>query len=73
MLGGEIYVKKIPSMSIMDIKAVSSNAVTQIIGIRPREKLHEQMIGLEDAALLNIVIIIRFCLLFMTGLQILLN
>ena len=36
MLGGEIYVKKIPSMSIMDIaKAVSPRAVTQIIGIRP--------------------------------------
>ena len=50
MLGGEIYVKRIPSMSIMDIaKAVSPNAITEIIGIRPGEKLHEQMIGQEDA------------------------
>ena len=50
MQGGEIYVKKIPSMSILDIaKAVAPNAVHQIIGIRPGEKVHEQMIGLEDA------------------------
>ena len=50
MVGGEIYVKKIPSMNIMDIaKAVSNNATTKIVGIRPGEKLHEQMIGLEDA------------------------
>ena len=50
MVGGEIYVKKIPSMNIMDIaEAVSKNATTKVIGIRPGEKLHEQMIGLEDA------------------------
>jgi UDP-N-acetylglucosamine 4,6-dehydratase (inverting) len=50
MLGGEIYVKKIPSMKIGDIaKAVDSNANQKIIGIRPGEKIHEQMIGLEDA------------------------
>ena len=50
MLGGEIYVKKIPSMMITDIaKAVSPLAVQKIIGIRPGEKLHEQMIGIEDA------------------------
>lgn len=50
MLGGEIYVKKIPSMSICDIaKAVDPNAKQKIIGIRPGEKLHEQMIGVEDA------------------------
>lgn len=50
MVGGEIYVKKIPSMNIMDIaEAVSKNAATKVIGIRPGEKLHEQMIGLEDA------------------------
>lgn len=50
MLGGEIYVKKIPSMSITDIaKAVSPTADQKIIGIRPGEKLHEQMIGSEDA------------------------
>ena len=50
MVGGEIYVKKIPSMNIMDIAAaVSDSAKTKIIGVRPGEKLHEQMIGVEDA------------------------
>ena len=50
MLGGEIYVKKIPSMTITDIaKAVSPDADQKIIGIRPGEKFHEQMIGIEDA------------------------
>jgi FlaA1/EpsC-like NDP-sugar epimerase len=50
MLGGELYVKKIPSMNILDIaKAVSPEAKIDIIGIRPGEKIHEQMIGLEDA------------------------
>jgi len=52
MVGGEIYVKKIPSMGILDIaKAVSSDVKLDIIGIRPGEKLHEQMIGEEDAPL----------------------
>lgn len=50
MEGGEIYVKKIPSMNICDIAtAVDSNAEQVEIGIRPGEKLHEQMIGVEDA------------------------
>ena len=50
MKGGEIYVKKIPSMKVTDIaQAVSKEATQEIIGIRPGEKLHEQMIGLEDA------------------------
>ena len=50
MLGGEIYVKKIPSMNIIDIaKSVNPNASIKHIGIRPGEKLHEQMIGEEDA------------------------
>ena len=50
MQGGEIYVKKIPSMNIMDIaKVVAPDAKTEIVGIRPGEKLHEQMIGEEDA------------------------
>ena len=49
-LGGEIYVKRIPSMSITDIaKAIDENAKIKFVGIRPGEKLHEQMIGLEDA------------------------
>jgi UDP-N-acetylglucosamine 4,6-dehydratase (inverting) len=50
MVGGEIYVKKIPSMKVTDIaRAVAPNARHEIIGIRPGEKLHEQMIGSEDA------------------------
>jgi UDP-N-acetylglucosamine 4,6-dehydratase/5-epimerase len=49
-IGGEIYVKKIPSMKVVDIAtAISSDAKQEIIGIRPGEKLHEQMIGEEDA------------------------
>ena len=50
MVGGEIYVKKIPSMNITDIaKAVAPDAQHEIIGIRPGEKLHEQMISPEDS------------------------
>jgi len=50
MHGGEIYVKKIPSMNILDIaKAIAPKAKVNIIGIRPGEKIHEQMIGSEDA------------------------
>ena len=49
-VGGEVYVKKIPSMSITDIaKACVPEAEHKIIGIRPGEKLHEQMIGVEDS------------------------
>jgi len=48
--GGEIYVRKIPSMNICDIaNAISPAAKQKIVGIRPGEKLHEQMIGPEDA------------------------
>ena len=50
MRGGEIYVKKIPSMKVTDIaSAVSSDATQEEVGIRPGEKLHEQMIGIEDS------------------------
>lgn len=50
MQGGEIYVKQIPSMKVTEIaSAIAPNAVQKIVGIRPGEKLHEQMIGLEDA------------------------
>jgi UDP-N-acetylglucosamine 4,6-dehydratase/5-epimerase len=50
MVGGEIYVKKIPSMNITQIAdAVAPGARREIVGIRPGEKLHEQMIGIEDA------------------------
>ena len=50
MIGGEIYVKKIPSMNIVDIaKVIAPKAKLKITGIRPGEKLHEQMISLEDS------------------------
>ncbi len=50
MIGGEIYVKKIPSMKLTDIGlAVAPEAKQETVGIRPGEKLHEQMIGIEDA------------------------
>ena len=50
MIGGEIYVKKIPSMKVVDIaKVIAPKAKHEIIGIRPGEKLHEQMISIEDS------------------------
>jgi UDP-N-acetylglucosamine 4,6-dehydratase (inverting) len=50
MKGGEIYVKKIPSMKVTDVAlAVNDQAKQEEVGIRPGEKLHEQMIGPEDA------------------------
>ena len=50
MKGGEIYVKKIPSMKVTDVAlAVADSAKQEEVGIRPGEKLHEQMIGPEDA------------------------
>ena len=52
MVGGEIYVKKIPSMKVVDIaRAVRPEAKFEIIGIRPGEKIHEQMISAEDSHL----------------------
>ena len=50
MVGGEVYVKKLPSMRISDLASVvAPNARQEIIGIRPGEKLHEQMISPEDS------------------------
>jgi UDP-N-acetylglucosamine 4,6-dehydratase len=50
MVGGEIYVKKIPSMKMIDVAlAAAPDARHDIVGIRAGEKLHEQMIGPEDA------------------------
>ena len=49
MVGGEVYVKKIPSMKVTDIaKVIAPKARFKIIGIRPGEKLHEQMISSDD-------------------------
>tara|TARA_R100001143_G_C3360095_1_gene134893 strand:- start:2883 stop:3881 length:999 start_codon:yes stop_codon:yes gene_type:complete len=50
MIGGEIYVKKIPSMRVTDLaRVVAPDCRHDIVGIRPGEKLHEQMISAEDS------------------------
>lgn len=50
MVGGEIYVRKIPSMKVVDIaRTIAPQAQLDIIGIRPGEKLHEIMVSVEDA------------------------
>lgn len=50
MVGGEIFVPKIPSMNIMDLaKAICPGCNTKIVGIRPGEKLHEIMVPKDDA------------------------
>jgi len=50
MVGGEIYVKKIPSIKILDLaKIISPKVKYKIIGIRPGEKLHEQMISEDES------------------------
>ena len=50
MRGGEIFVPKIPSMNILDLaKAIAPECRTEIVGIRPGEKLHEVMIPEDDA------------------------
>jgi UDP-N-acetylglucosamine 4,6-dehydratase len=50
MVGGETYVKKIPSMKVSDLAlTIAPDAKQEIIGIRPGEKLHEQMISEEDS------------------------
>ncbi len=50
MVGGELYVPKLPSMNIMELaKVIAPECKTEIIGIRPGEKLHEVMIPMDDA------------------------
>ena len=50
MHGGELYVPRIPSMRVVDLaEAVAPGCTIQEIGIRPGEKLHEEMISAEDA------------------------
>lgn len=52
MVGGELFVPKIPSMNIMNlVKAIAPECKTEVIGIRPGEKLHEIMISKDDARL----------------------
>ncbi len=50
MKGGEIFIPKIPSMKIMDLaEAVAPGVEREIVGIRPGEKIHECLIGEEEA------------------------
>ena len=50
MVGGELFVPKIPIMNIMDLaKAVCPNCKTKVIGIRPGEKLHEVMVPKDES------------------------
>ena len=50
MNGGELFVPKIPSFKITDlVKALGPNLKTKIVGIRPGEKIHEEMITTSDA------------------------
>jgi len=50
MHGGELYVPRIPSMRIMDlVEALKPGAETYVVGIRPGEKLHEEMIAADDS------------------------
>lgn len=52
MLGGEIFVPKIPSMKITDLAhALAPDLPTHIVGIRPGEKLHEIMVPKDDSHL----------------------
>jgi UDP-N-acetylglucosamine 4,6-dehydratase/5-epimerase len=48
--GGELFVPKIPSYRILDVaEAIGPNCVKEIVGIRPGEKVHEQMITVSDS------------------------
>jgi len=50
MKGGEIFVPKIPSYKILDlVKAVNDKKTIKYIGLRPGEKIHEEMISTTDA------------------------
>ena len=50
MVGGEVFVPKIPSMRLIDIaKTIAPTAQLEVIGIRPGEKVHEELITCEEA------------------------
>jgi len=50
MTGGELYVPRIPSMRVVDLaQAIAPDSELVEVGIRPGEKLHEEMISTEDA------------------------
>jgi FlaA1/EpsC-like NDP-sugar epimerase len=48
--GGELYVPKIPSYKIIDVaSAIGPNCKQEIVGVRPGEKIHEEMITASDS------------------------
>ena len=50
MVGGETFVPKLPSMNILDLaKAIGPECRTEVVGIRPGEKLHEVMVPRDQA------------------------
>ena len=50
MWGGEIFVPKLSSYKILDIvKAIAPNSKIKIIGLRPGEKIHEEMVSVNDS------------------------
>lgn len=50
MWGGELFVPKIPSYKILDlVKAIAPDCKIEVVGIRPGEKIHEEMITETDA------------------------
>jgi UDP-N-acetylglucosamine 4,6-dehydratase/5-epimerase len=50
MHGGELFVPKIPSMKVVDLaRAMDPDARLDVVGIRPGEKLHEEMISVHDS------------------------
>jgi UDP-N-acetylglucosamine 4,6-dehydratase len=50
MQGGELFVPRIPSMRILDlVEAVAPDSPTHEMGVRPGEKLHEEMIAADDS------------------------
>jgi UDP-N-acetylglucosamine 4,6-dehydratase len=52
MQGGEVFVPKIPSMTIIDLaRAVAPDADLEVVGIRPGEKLHEVLINEDESRL----------------------
>lgn len=50
MVGGELYVKKIPSIKLVDLaRAIAPNIRVKVVGVRPGEKIHEMMISADDS------------------------
>jgi FlaA1/EpsC-like NDP-sugar epimerase len=50
MIGGELFVPKLPSYKLLDlVYAIKKNAKIKVLGIRPGEKLHEEMISISDS------------------------